>query len=67
MPSTDSQTRKSFQEWLDETNRSSARPIIIRDYDGLDRTNLQHELHSTPMTEQEFQKRLTKCSFNIRP
>jgi len=49
---------KSFQAWLDELNRHASHPIIIRDFDGLDRRHLQLSLHETPMTEQEFQRRL---------
>lgn len=56
---------KSFQAWLDELNRDAEHPIVIRDYDGLDRKHLEQSLHETPMTEQEFQRRLTRCSFNI--
>jgi len=53
--------RKSFQEWLDELNRNSPHPTVISDYD------LQSSLHDTPITEQEFQRRLIHCSFNIKP
>lgn len=59
--------RKSFQEWLDELNRNSPHPTVISDYDGLDRNNLQSSLHDTPITEQELQRRLTHCSFSIKP
>jgi len=57
---------KSFQEWLDELNGKSDHKIVIRDYDGLDRSNLQKALRGTPMTEGEFQRKLSRCTFNIK-
>lgn len=58
--------RKTFQQWLDDSNRKSAHQIVIRDYDGLDRGNLDKSLHGTLMTEREFQQRLARCTFNIK-
>lgn len=57
---------KSFQDWLDELNRKTGHKIVIRDYDGLDRTDLQKSLRATPMTEREFQRKLARCTFNIK-
>lgn len=58
--------RQTFQEWLDELNATADRPIVVRDYDGLDRANLEKSLRGTLMTEQEFQQRLSRCTYNIR-
>lgn len=57
---------KSFQDWLEDLNRKSSHQIVIRDYDGLDRSNLKKSLRATPMSEREFQKRLARCTFNIK-
>ena len=65
-PSVAPPPKKSFHDWLEALNAKSAHQIVIRDFDGLDRGDFERAYRGTPMTEQEFQQRLARCTFNIK-
>lgn len=57
--------RKTFHDWLHELNAKSAHKIVIRDFDGLNRSDFDRSYRQTLMTEKEFQQKLARCTFNI--
>ena len=65
-PSVAPPPKKSFHDWLETLNAKSAHKIVIRDFDGLDRGDFERSYRGTPMTEKEFQQRLSRCTFNLK-
>jgi UDP-3-O-[3-hydroxymyristoyl] glucosamine N-acyltransferase len=65
-PSVAPPTKKSFHDWLEGLNAKSVHKIVIRDFDGLDHADFEQAYRGTPMTEKEFQKRLSRCTFNLK-
>ncbi len=65
-PSVAPPPKMSFHDWLEALNAKSVHKIVIRDFDGLERGDFERAYRGTPMTEKEFQQRLSRCTFNLK-